>query len=77
MILTDIKLNNFRNYKNVKIKLSDKINIIYVRGGKNMAIKSVSIRIEEEMLEEWVEALWGRFDTIVLEDESDWPIFIM
>lgn len=33
--------------------------------------------IEEEMLEEWVEALWGRFDTVVLEDESDWPIFIM
>lgn len=34
MILTDIKLNNFRNYKNVKIKLSDKINIIYGDNGQ-------------------------------------------
>lgn len=34
MWINNIKLNNFRNYKNVKIKLSDKINIIYGDNGQ-------------------------------------------
>ena len=34
MILTNIKIRNFRNYSNLEIELSDKINIIYGNNGQ-------------------------------------------
>ncbi len=45
MILTEIKLVNFRNYSNVKIKLSEGINIIYGENaqGKTNILESIYV----------------------------------
>ena len=45
MILTEIKLNNFRNYNNVKIKLSEGTNIIYGDNaqGKTNLLESIYV----------------------------------